>query len=211
MRVTVIVTLPALSPTEKAALLNCTVPGGGGTTPFTTVTLLDALRVMPPVVKLAPTFTVVSLATSPALSRPKLEMLVAAESLLHVGFTPCDEPSLNVAVAVYCAVLFSFNELGPLMLRAVSVGGTNKLTMVTLWFAERVTPARVTLADTVTTESALTSPALNWPDDEPILAPAPFTPQVGDADCEEPSLKMAVAVNCAELFSLIEPGPLMAR
>jgi hypothetical protein len=31
----------------------------------------------------------VSLATSPALSRPKMEMLAATESTLHVGTTPC--------------------------------------------------------------------------------------------------------------------------
>jgi hypothetical protein len=44
-----------------------------------------------------------------------------------------------------------------------------------------------------------------------MLATPLFNDHVGDAGCEELSLNMAIAVNCPELFSLIEFGPLMAR
>ena len=44
-----------------------------------------------------------------------------------------------------------------------------------------------------------------------MLVTAEFSDQLGEAEYEDPSLKMAVAVNCRELFSFIELGPLMAR
>ena len=65
------------------------------------------------------------------LSKPKMEIVVAAESSLHVGLTTCDEPSLNAAVAEYCVVLFSFTELAPLMASDVNVGGVGALMMST--------------------------------------------------------------------------------
>ena len=44
------------------------------------------------------------------------------------------------------------------------------------------------------------------------MLPGPeLTDQFGETVCELPSLKRADAVNCPELFSFIELGPLMAR
>ena len=48
---------------------------------------------------------------------------MAAEFTLQPGLTVCEEPSLNQAVAEYCAVLASFTEPGPLIVSDVKVGG----------------------------------------------------------------------------------------
>ena len=137
-------------------------------------------------------------------------MLVSAESSLQVGFTPCEEPSLNQAVAEYCAALFSSTETGPLIVSAVKLAGVGIFTTRTTWLALRVTPAIVQVAETVTAVSELTSPAASNPPLEMLVAEE-FSDQLGETDCDEPSLKMATAANCPELFSLIELGPLIAR
>ncbi len=74
-------------------------------------------------VALADTVTVVSLVTSPDVKRPEPEILVAAEFSNQLGDAGCEDPSLNIAVAVNCTELFSLNELGPLMARELNVTG----------------------------------------------------------------------------------------
>ena len=56
----------------------------------------------------------------------------------------------------------------------------------------------------------VTAPAVKSPELE-MLAALEFSVQFGEAGCEEPSLKIAVAVNRAELFSASALGPLIAR
>ena len=83
-----------------------------------------ALRVIPPIVAFAVTVTVVSLATSPDVSKPELEIVVAVELSDQFGVTDCELPSLKRADAVNCPELFSFREFGPLMARDVNTGAT---------------------------------------------------------------------------------------
>ncbi len=104
---------------------------GDGGTIFSTVTLFDALQVIPPVVKLAVIRARVLLVTSPALNNPKGEILAVPKSSLQTGFTTCDDPSLNKAAAENCDELFSLTELDPEMLREVSVGVGGTLMTVT--------------------------------------------------------------------------------
>jgi hypothetical protein len=137
--------------------------------------------------------TEVFTATQPALNNPKMEMLVTEESSFQVGFTVCDEPSLKYAVAEYSAVLLSFSELGPLILRDVKVGG-DKLITETCWVALRITPPIVVLAETVVVESLLTSPTVNKPELDMLPGPE-IIDQLGEAETADPSLKTAVAVN----------------
>jgi hypothetical protein len=55
-----------------------------------------------------------------------------------------------------------------------------------------------------------TVPIVNKPEDDMLPGPE-LTDQLGDTDCELPSLNRAEEVNWPELFSFTEFGPLMAR
>jgi hypothetical protein len=76
--------------------------------------------------------------TDPAVSTPPAPIDAYVEFSLHEGVTVVDVPSLQVAVAAYVALPFSFTDDGPVIDSDDSVAGTS--TIVTDADAVRVTP-----------------------------------------------------------------------
>ena len=103
----------------------------GGMDVSMTNTLVEASRVTPPNMYRAETVTEVLLDTSPTLSRPKIEKEAAGKSALQDGLTTIVEPSLNRAVAEYCAEPFSLRLLTPIILMETSVVGITTLEIET--------------------------------------------------------------------------------
>ena len=110
-----------------------------------------------------------------------------AESTLQNGLTASDEPSLNHAVAVYCAVLLALITLAPFRLSEVNEGGGTIWVMDIDCVAVWVVLPIVALAEIVLLESDASCPTVKSPELDMLPGPE-MTDHVGDTDCEEPSL-----------------------